>query len=246
MFRLDQFMRVCQEDVPLPNGDKVTVRILSELENNARRDYGIAEAMRVSEQLKNPETELYQTKVAPLKDASIESVIDVLSQGRIYELVREANDLYRMDFIVPRDNSTLLEDVDTTLAQKTREDEVYAARAKHLLDGIKVYKDKVSALPRDVLNREIEARAQQVYSQVAARDAELYYTIWCAVIDKDGKRYFKNASEVRNLPGSIVSYLSDKYAEVDAIDPWEVTKSLAQGDSVGVGEDHPVEPVPKG
>lgn len=233
-------MRVCQDDVPLPNGDKVTLRILSELEANARRDYGIAEAMRVSELLKNPESELYKVKVLPLKDASVESIINLLAQGRLDELVREANDLYRMDFIPPRDNASLQEDIETIQNQKRREDEVYAARAKHLLDGIASYKKTVSDLPREQLNREIEARAQQVYPAVYAKDAELYYTIWCAT-EVDGKKYFKNPSEVVNLPGSMVTYLSQAYAKVDAVDPWEVTKSLAEGDVGGVGKDDSTE-----
>lgn len=228
-------MRVMDDDVTLPNGEKIILRVLSETETNTRRDYGIAEAVRVSNDLKNPESELYRTKVFPLRDATAESVVDVLVQGRITELVREANDLYRMDFIVPPDNATLLEEVDTALSQKTREDEVYAARAKHLLDGIKTYREKALALPRDLLNREIEIRAQQVYAELAAQDAELYYTLWCAAESGEKKRW-KSVNEVKKLPPVVVSFLAEKYKVLDKIDPWEITKSISQGDVGRVDE----------
>lgn len=241
MFRLDQFMRVCLDDVALPDGRKITIRTLSELENNARHDYGVAEAMRVSEALKNHESDLYKVKILPLYDATLESIQNLVSQGRVMELVREANDLYPMDFVPIPDSPTLAEEVSAAEGQMKVESDTYTARAKHILNGVNSYKDKLAELPKDALMREIELRAQQVYSSSYQRDAEMYYTVWCST-EIGGKRVWKNPEEVQNLPGQLVTFLYDKYTEVDAVDPWEVTKSVPKGNVGGVGENRSDQP----
>jgi hypothetical protein len=84
---------------------------------------------------------------------------------------------------------------------------------------------------------EIELRAQQVYSFAFSQDAEMYYTVWCSA-EIDGQKVWKSPEDIKRLPGKLVTFLYDKYREVDAIDPWEVTKSVAQGHIVGVGENN--------
>ncbi len=230
-------MRVCDDDVTLPDKRKITVRTLSELENNARHDYGVAESLRVSEALKRNDSALYKVKVLPLYDASLETIQGLVSQGRVMELAREANDLYRMDFVPVPDDATLAEEIETAQKQAQFERETYEARAKHILTGVEAYKAKLAELPKDALMREIELRAQQVYAFSYEQDAEMYYTIWCST-EIDGKKVWKNPKEVQNLPGQLITFLYDKYKNVDAVDPWEVTKSLSEGDVGGMGEKH--------
>jgi hypothetical protein len=245
MFRLDQFMRVCDDDVTLPDGRKVTVRTLSELESNARYDYGVAEALRVSEALKTKESEMYQLKVLPLYDATLETVQSLLAQGRIAELVREAGDLYRMDFIPAPDDATLSEEVEAMKQQEQFEKGIYESRTKHIVDGVTAYKNKLAELPKETLMREIELRAQQIYSSAYAQDAEMYYTVWCCT-EINEKKVWKNPEEVKNLPGKLISFLYDKYKKVDEVDPWEITKSVTTGKTGGMGQDSPDQPVATG
>jgi hypothetical protein len=241
VFRLDQFFRVCNDEVKLPDGRTITIRTLSDTETNGRHEYSVAEAMRVAELLRNPESELYRTKVLIMKDASLETVTSLLVQARIQELIREANDLYRLDFIPAPDNATLLEQVDNTLQQSKADDSVYQLRLQHVNKGVEAYREKLSKLSREVVDREAAARAQQFYAASYSEDALIYYTVWCSA-ELNGKRVWASPEEVRNLPRAIIDYLYAKYREVDQIDPWEVTKSLAAGSVGGVGEDRPDQP----
>jgi hypothetical protein len=234
VFRLDQFMRVCKDNVLLPDGREVTVRTLSETETNGRHDYAVAEAVRISVDVKNPESTLYKNKIAPLLDAPVEAIADLLSRARAQELVREAMDLYPMDFVVAPENATLSEDIETVQRQKSVEDTVYQFRIDHLTNGLKTYREAISKLSKETLSREIELRAQQVYTAAFSEDASMYYTVWCST-EIGNKRVWSTPAEVQNLPPALVTYLYKQYREVDAVDPWEVTKSLSTGDANGVG-----------
>lgn len=228
-------MRVCKDDVPLPDGRKITVRTLSETETNGRHDYAVAEAVRISIDVKNPESTLYKNKIAPLLDAPLATITDMLARARAQELVREALDLYPMDFVVTPDDATLAEDIETVQKQKAVEDTVYQFRIDHLTNGLKTYREAISGLSKEVLSREIELRAQQVYTASFSEDAAMYYTVWCST-EIGTKRVWSTPAEVQNLPPALVTYLYKQYQEVDVVDPWEVTKSLSAGNANGVGQ----------
>ena len=163
MFRLDEFLRVSQE-VELPSGEKVILRVLSDLEMNARRDYALNEALRVSDELKNTESDLYKTKILPLQDAALDSLIELMAQGRLHELDREARDRYKLDFIPTPDDPTLEEEIKTERKQTEVEMQVYKDRAQYIINGINDYRKKVAELPRETMLKELHARAIQAYS----------------------------------------------------------------------------------
>ena len=234
--RLDDFLRVCKDNVALPNGELVTVRVLSDLELNAKRDYALAESVRVTEQLKNPESELYKMKIGPLVDAGKDALVSILVDARRIELAREANDVYRMNFFPFPDNATEQERVDIMLKQKQHEQEVYQQRAQHIIEGEKAYREQISELPFETIVKETQARAIQVYSVSVSSDADLYYAIWCATETKDGKKRWESPEVIANLPMKVINFLRDVYREVDAIDPWALTKSESEGTTAGVGE----------
>jgi len=227
MFQLDEFLRASRE-VELPNGITITMRVLSDLEMNARRDYAMSEAMRVSDELKNSDTEAYKTKILPFKDSSRESILNLLSEGRVAELRREVETLYPINFVPSPDDATLSDEIDTEKRQSEHEAQVYKDRLEYIVKGIDAFRKKMDELSPDVLFGEVKARAIQVYPYVASQDAEFYYTIWCSV-EKDGKKYWKNVDSVRKLPKIVIDKLGDLYKELDSQNPWELTKSVSEG-----------------
>ena len=236
MFRLDEFLRVSQE-VELPSGEKVILRVLSDLEMNARRDYALNEALRVSDELKNPESDLYKTKILSLQDAALDSLIELMAQGRLHELDREARDRYKLDFIPTPDDPALEEEIKTDRKQTEVEMQVYKDRAQYIINGINDYCKKVAELPRETMLKELHARAIQAYSYSASMDAEEYYTVWCATENGDDKhtKRWKTIEHVRQLPLKVIDRLYTLYKELDAIDPWALTKSESTGTPDRVG-----------
>ena len=236
--RLDDFLRV-SKDVDLPNGEIVTVRVLSDLELNARRDYALSESIRITEQLKNPDSELYKTKIAPLVDAGAQSLIDVLAEARRMELAREAMDVYRMDFFPYPENATEQEQVDARMKQAEHEKEVRTLRTEYIIKGEAAYRLRMEELPFEALVKETQSRAVQVYSSSVANDAEIYYTVWCATEVGSHKKWHA-PEEIKQLPAKVINFLYAAYREVDASDPWALTKSESAGEPAGVGEDDPI------
>lgn len=235
MFQLDKFLRVYDE-FDLKNGDVAVVRVLSDLEMNAKRDYCLNEVVKVSAQLKDPESELYQTKIAPLADSTLESLIDLMAQSRMYELEREARDLYKLDFVPAPDDATLAEEVATENKQSEVEMRVYKDRTQYIVNGINAYRAKVAELPKETMLKELHARAIQAYSYSTSQDADVYYTVWCATEKKDGTKYWKSVDDVRKLPMILITHIHDFYKGLDAIDPWALSKSESEGEVRGVGE----------
>lgn len=233
MFKLDQFLRVYDE-FDLKNGEKVVVRVLSDLEMNAKRDYCLNEVVKVSNQLKDPTSELYQLKIAPLADSTLESLIDLMAQSRMYELEREARDLYRLDFVPAPDDATLAEEVATETKQGDIEMQVYKDRTQYIINGLNAYRAKVAELPKETMLKELHARAIQAYSYSTSQDADVYYTVWCATENADGKKHWKSVEDVRKLPMKIITHIHDFYKGLDSIDPWELSKSESEGTPSGV------------
>jgi hypothetical protein len=237
-FHLDEFLRVYKDfDLPSNTGKQtVRVRVLSDLELNARRDYALAESSRITYLLKDTASDLYRTKIGPLEDAAQESLIDILADARRTEFAREALDVYRLNFFPNPDNPTEEELIGVRLKQQAHEQEVFAARAKYVIENERAFREKMAGYSLDILLKETQARAVYVYAASVANDASTYYTVWCSTYVGKKKRW-ASAEEVKQLPPPIIDYLYAAYQEVDAIDPWALTKSESAGDAGGVGQD---------
>lgn len=232
--RLDEFMRV-STDIDLPDKTKATMRVLSDIEMNARRDYTLEASIRIAEQLKNPETELYWLKIRPVEDFTLDSLLGIVSEDRVQELIREAKDVYRVDFFPEPERAADKELVENRVAQGKHEKEVAEAQAKHVLTGLTAYRQKFTELPRETQVKEVQARAVWVYAASSAQDAEVYYTLWCA-IERDGTKVWKSPEDVMKLDRRIITKLYQQYKGLDSIDPWEITKSISKGSSDRMGK----------
>ena len=232
--RLDDFMRV-STDIDLPDGSKAILRVLSDIELNARRNYALAESVRITEQLKNPESELYGLKIKPVEDFTLDSLLGIVSEDRVQELIREAKDFYRVDFKPEPERPSDKELVENRVEQAKHEKEVAEAQAKHVLTGLTAYRKKFNELPRETQIKEVQSRAVWVYAASSAQDAEVYYTLWCAV-ERDGEKVWESPEEVMKLDRRVITKLYQQYKELDAIDPWAITKSISKGTSDRMGE----------
>jgi hypothetical protein len=233
MFRLDEFFRTHNDDVELPSGEKVSVRVLSDAEIQARSEYALSEQLKVQDALRDDSTDLYRLKVAPLLEATTEGLIETLAEVRRVDLMREANELFSLDFFPYPDDATEEEKLDTLRRQKDHESNVYATRAQYIVNGEISYRAKLADLPRETLVASAKSAATRLYVIKAQIDAELYYTVATAYSFLRGARRW-TMDQVTNLPGRVLDFLMTKYREVDNIDPWELTKSLKTGSAGGV------------
>jgi len=233
MFQLDKFLRVYQE-VELPDHEKVIVRVLSDLEMNARGDYAVSEQVRMTQRLKNPESEEYKTKISALEEMSDEQLRDLSARSKYPEYVREASEvLYRIEFYPYPDDATDKDKVDTELRQKAHEEDVYGKRVRHITDRDKAYREKIESLSRESLLKMAQEQAAQLHILTASINAETYFTISRAFETVDRKQRW-TIDQVKELPSKVIDGLIRFYKEVDSIDPWELTKSVSPGDSGGV------------
>lgn len=238
MFRLDEFFRVMDEvDLPAspayPKGERAMVRVLSDVEIQSRSEYVISEQLKVSDQLRDANSAFYILKIAPLDAASDEVLIETLAEVYRVNLMRDSGEMFRLDFYPYPDKATPEEKIETLRRQEIHEREVYAARLKYVADGERAYREKLAGLNHDILLVNAKTAASQVYIFKAQVDAELWFTIAHAYSTLDGKQRW-TLEQVKNLPGRVLNLLIKKYREVDAVDPWELTKSLATGNTGGM------------
>jgi len=225
MFRLDQFFRVCDDDVKMPDGKSITMRVLSDIEMNGRQSYSLAKMTEVTKELRSPESDLYQQKIAPLAEASRDSLVDTVVQSRRWELIREANELFRYDILPYPENATELEKIEVETNQDKHETNVAETRLKYVVDNEKAFRDRLESLDLDVLIKTAQERAIQSYAISSGIDAETYYTLWCACEVAD-KHYFASPDSVAKLNPKVITFLAKTYKGLDSIDPWELTKSV--------------------
>jgi hypothetical protein len=235
-FDIDKFFRVSTPET-LPNGDVVNVRCLSDMELKARDSHGLSQVATMSEALKNPESAEYKEKMLPLDNATDASLIDTLVTSWREEWFRETRELHRVQFFPYPDNATDQERIDTDHKQKEHELTVYTARAKYVLDREGQFRKNASEWDRTILLRETKQRSIMLYALDVGLQEQIYWTVWKSV-EKDGKPYWESLNDVKQLSKFAIDRLMALYREVDAQDPWALTKSKSARNDDGVGAEH--------
>lgn len=240
-FRLDEFLRVSKDvGFPKPDGttEKVTVKVLSDLAMNAKQEYITAARTKMTMALRDPQSEEYQKKLSSLEASTRQELTSLLLQSFQTELTRQAQDLFRVDFLpLPDDPAappTPEEVTENRIRQKEHEDSIYAARAKYVIDGLTRQSEKYDGMSDEALLKEVRAQSSNLFSTLAGMDADNIYTIYAAC-RVDGKPKW-SLDEVRELPERVINKLLAVYQEVDSVDPWELTKSLSERKPVRVGK----------
>src|SRR3972149_1540526 len=232
-FSIDKFFRVSQP-ANLPDETEVTVRVLSDIELKARESHSLGVVARTTESLKDPTTTEYQNKIVPLNEATDESIINTLVASWKEEWLREVGEAIRVNFYPYPENATDAEKVDVDRRQKEHEVTVFGERLKHIMGREKQFRDKAESWTRDALAANVRQRAITLYAMDAGLQEQIYWTVWRSV-EKDGKPYWKSVDEVKKLPSFVIDRLMMDYREVDAQDPWALTKSEHARETDGVG-----------
>lgn len=231
MFRLDEFFRV-SKDVELPDGKVVTVRVLSDIDTQARSDYALSEQAKMVELLKDSTSDVYKTRIAILGDSATESLIDIVCDIKRMDYVREAYDLHRTDFYVFPDNATDEEKVNVLQRQAQHEREVREAQTNYVINAENNLRAKLEKMEHASLVEMAKSAAVNTYGVRARLLADRHWVIANA-FEVDGKPVW-TIDSVKELPGKVQDFLVAQYQEVDSIDPWELTKSLSQRAAVGM------------
>ena len=234
-FKLDEFFRTSTKET-LPDGTEITVRVLSDAELKARDNYTLNCAATIAEKLRDPNSEEHKRNIAPIAYGTEESVVYTLVRSHQNDWLKETYRAYPVLYYPYPDPATLQEKIETDAKQSDHELKVFAERTKYMLDRERVFREsKIKDWDREKLARETQARAIMLYAESGAVKEGEYYTIWLAC-EKDGQRYFRDVDHVSNLPEVVLNKLLAVYAEVDAVDPWQLTKSIPPRNDDGVGQ----------
>ena len=228
-FRLDEFLRVSKDiDFPTPNGfEKVTVRVLSDLEQNAKWEYATAVKVSLVTKLRDPETAEYAKYIRPLDISTRADLTKQLLEYWQNEYIRQAQELYPYTFAPLPDDPKEEEVVENRITQQLLDGEVLNARAKYVVDAVAAYATKAEGLSDALLLSEAKDKSVWLYSAILSLQEERNYKLWRAVV-QDGKPKVESAEAVKELPQRIIAKLIEAYDQVDSIDPWELTKSLSE------------------
>ena len=237
-FDIDKFFRV-STTTELPDGTRVSVRCLSDIELKARDTHSLSHVARMTEALKDPNSEDYRNKIQALDNATDASLVETLVMSWRDEWAREARDLLRVDFFPYPENATDLERVDVDRRQREHEQSVFTERAKYMINREMKFRETASGWDRDVLLRNIKQRAIGLYALDEGLQEQVYWTVWRSV-ELDGKTYWDSVDEVRQLTKTVIDRLTSVYREVDAQDPWALTKSESTRGFVGMGAEQSV------
>jgi hypothetical protein len=234
MFKLDEFLRVYDE-VTLPNGEVVTCRVLSDIEQSDKGAYALSRSVEMMTDLRNEDSESHRLRIAALKHAPSPQLIDTLIQAKMGELGREAAMKHPIRFFPYPEDATEQEKREAEVKQRNHEEEVRMERIKYVSDRVKSLRDHYESIDRELLVKTAMEVAIGLYSDSASMDALKWYTIWRSY-EKDGKPYWESPGSVGKMGDRMVDGLYSRYMEVDSQDPWELTKSVSKGLSQGMGK----------
>jgi len=234
-FHIDKFFRVSKE-TELPDATAITVRTLSDVELKARQAHAVSILGQTAQKLRNPESEEHKSRIAPLSEVTNESLVETLVSTWRPEWIGEARESQRMMIFPYPDDAGDIEKADVDRKQKEHEQAVFAERTKYLTNRELSFREKAKGWDRDTILKNVVDRAVGLYALDESLQEQDYYTIWRSV-EIDNKPHWSSLEDVRQLNPKVVSELLRVYQEVDAQDPWELTKSLLPRNPERVGKE---------
>lgn len=232
MFDIDEFFRVSKSEV-LPNDEVIWVRTLSELDIRARESYALGVVADMTARLRDGGSPEYRDKIAPLRHAPIDDIVETLVRSYRSEWAEEAQRLYPVLFFPYPENAAMEEKVETDRQQKEHEGVMAKNRLDYYVIRENDFRKKIADWEDDKLRRNVQERAVFIYAQDIGLEADQLYTLYRACIQNDVP-HWKSVAEVMALNPKVTDRLAKVYREVDRVDPWSLTKSLSTRDVEGV------------
>lgn len=214
---------------PFPIADrKLTIRALSDPEQNGRSMYATNRGRRLEKSLKNPESELYQYRVIVLETMAVEELLIVLQQNRTNDVRRVVEKEHKLEFRPVPDEAT---DEEKREVYDLREED--ERKHQELISGL--IKDAVDVYTERYLKDKsqielFEMARNQLVEALVLEDANMaycHYTLYCAVMDEDGKPYFSAPEDAARMPTDIIFAMYAVAQEVNGINPLQLSGLLS-------------------
>lgn len=215
-YHLDHFFRV-KSEVELPNGVTCYLRTVADWEVRERQDRAVLASKKRRDELRDPESEAYQTYIEVIEFTSDEDLRRSIVMLESREIRRQALEEIRPRYIAFPDDASLKE---KHIVLEKREKEEQSARKKRE----KVIKSRVKALEKTLSKKEREyllsrmkaaqesARVLQAFI-VAFDRLTVYYSCFK---DKARKtRFFNSPEDVGQLTQAIINFLLNEYEKID-------------------------------
>jgi hypothetical protein len=213
--RLDKLFRTTT-DVELPGGRTVSVRVLSDPDIRVRDDMSQRAYRRVARAFRNEESEEYINNVAPLDDASDDSLRSLLVALHSVAVRHEAVREFRPAVIPEPEGATPDEKIEVEDKRDAEDERVQKERIAHIEGRLNKYRKSLKELdPKALLDR-AKAGISAPFSTDAA-DEE--FMCWTIHLSTDGAF---EVEDVRNMHPAIKDKLMEAYLEVDRIDPFDL------------------------
>lgn len=229
---LDRLFRVSKE-LELPDETKVTVRALGDAERKERHRFALGESMRLDRSLRNTDSNEYLALVYPIENAEDNILQQVLLDWKKVDAKMESVEVFKYEFIPVPDKASDEEEKEVLEKRKEHEKDIDNKRDKYVKDQVDTFKEKVLQFSRDMLVKEALERKKWMVSREESWNTTIDYTVWKSV-EKDGKPYFRTFQEVKDLDSSVKTILFNANMELEAINPWEISKKSSGRNDVGV------------
>lgn len=214
--RLDKLFRVV-DDVVLPDGSIVSVRVLSDTEVRIRANECDRASDKVVKSLK-PGGELHELKMKPLEDDATDSeLVQLLVAVRSLGVGREAAASIEPRVFPMPENPSDEEISNITLEREKENERVESERTKYVDAAVDKYRKELAGLNRDALLVRVKNIIYVPDEYQARKEAWEAWTIHLST-----ERAI-SVNDAREMHPAVKKALLDKYRELDNIDPFSLS-----------------------
>lgn len=200
-------------------GRNLIIRALSGPEMQERERAALLAGVNLDKRLRNPDSDDYGVVVSGFDDLEKPSLVAYLVASNLAKAKREAGENVPLHIPPFPENADDAEKMEVLERRQTLEAEhavKVEAETKRLSE---IYQLEIQEKSREWLLETCKrmARTNQVVQESNAE--YVYYGLYLATYDENGKRYFANSTEARGLPNKITNLLLEYLDEVNKIDP---------------------------
>jgi len=218
------------------NVGDITVRALSDLDVQERRQVAMLESANERDVLSDKDSDRYRELVADaISEADDDTMRAAIVQFESSIAGDNAEELLPFQYIPFPDGATLEERHEVIRKREGHEAEVRGQRIKYVAERTEKLRKKVEDWDTETLQRELERRI--IANWVLAKYTEVFqYQTLVQACFVDGKPMFGSWQEVRDHSDKLVKKLFTAYREVDSVNPWELEKKQLTGTSTDLSE----------
>lgn len=217
---LDDLCHVC-EVVTLPNGRKIRVRAMSDVDRRECELEAMSIAARLVKLLRDDASREYQAILLPQIQGGLERIKSSLAAYRDLSAVREAAREILPEYIPFPDNAQDDEKRDVLLKRTEHLKSINERRIALRKQKVEEFKKSLEAMDEESLTKLFHKNAADGVADSVYMDEYVRYLLYLTCEIEDGtKRFFKSVDEVRSLNPAVRDFLYGEYLKVDSADPF--------------------------